>query len=57
MPPAEFDRCVQAGGRVRTKTLSGGRYLHLCFLNGKSFAGEVRTKQKATKIRSKSHGG
>jgi hypothetical protein len=30
---------------VRTRTISGGRYQHICFLNGKSYAGEVKTKQ------------
>lgn len=40
--PAAFTRCVKAGGRVRTKKLSGGKYIHLCFLKGKSYAGEVK---------------
>ncbi len=44
MSPIAFDNCVKDGGRVRTKTLSGGRYVHICFLNGKSYAGEVKTK-------------
>jgi len=44
--PQAFDRCVKGGGRVRTKTLSDGRYMHICFLKGKSYAGEVKTKQK-----------
>ena len=47
--PAGFDRCVKNGGRVRTKKLSGGRYMHICFLNGKSYAGEVKTAKKITK--------
>ena len=42
--PESFNQCVKNGGRVRTKTLSGGRYLHICFLAGKSYAGEVKTK-------------
>ena len=44
--PQLFDSCVANGGRVRTKKLSGGKYIHICFKNGKSFAGEVKTKQK-----------
>lgn len=44
--PADFERCVANGGRVRTKTLSGGRYIHICFLDGKSYAGEVKKKLK-----------
>jgi len=48
--PAGFDRCVKNGGRVRTKKLSGGRYMHICFLNGKSYAGEVKTAKKKSKL-------
>ena len=44
--PRDFERCVKNGGRVRTKKLSGGRYMHICFLNGKSYAGEVKTKKR-----------
>jgi len=44
--PADFTRCVAQGGRVRTKKLSGGRYLHICYLNGKSFASEIKQKGK-----------
>ena len=43
--PAGFDRCVKAGGRVRTKTLSGGRYMRICFLNAKSYPGHVKKKK------------
>lgn len=44
--PASFDNCVRRGGKVRTKTLSNGRYIHLCFRQGKSYRGEVKTKKK-----------
>lgn len=44
--PAAFNKCVKSGGRVRTKKLSGGRYVHLCFQGGKSQAGEVKTRKK-----------
>lgn len=47
--PAAFDACVKAGGRVRTKRLSKGRYIHICFLKGKSYPGEVKTKKKGKK--------
>lgn len=43
--PESFDKCVSGGGRVRTKTLSGGRYMRICFLNGKSYAGEVKKRK------------
>lgn len=42
--PADFLKCVREGGRVRTKKLSGGRYMPICFKNGKSYAGEVHKK-------------
>ena len=41
--PKDFDKCVKNGGRVRTKKLSKGEYIHICFINGKSYAGEVKT--------------
>jgi len=44
--PAAFDRCVKMGGRVRTKDLGNNKYMHICFFKGKSFAGEVKTKQQ-----------
>lgn len=40
--PEDFLRCVNAGGRVRTKKLSGGKYIRICFLKGKSYASEVK---------------
>ena len=43
--PAAFLKCVASGGKVRTKKLSGGRYIKLCFKNGKSYAGEVHKKK------------
>lgn len=43
--PEGFNRCVKGGGRVRTKTLSDGQYMHICFKDGKSYAGEVKKKK------------
>ena len=43
--PAAFDACVSGGGRVRTKKLGGGKYMHICFKDGKSYAGEVKKKE------------
>jgi len=40
--PAGFDKCVKDGGRVGTKKLKGGKYMHICFLKGKSYPGEVK---------------
>jgi len=43
--PKNFERCVAQGGRVRTLKLSSAKYMHICYLNGKSYHGEVKTKQ------------
>lgn len=47
--PAAFTKCVKSGGRVRTKKLSGGKYIHICFIGGKSHAGEVKQAKKKGK--------
>lgn len=44
--PKAFDNCVKKGGRVRTMLKSKGRYMHICFIGGKSYAGEVKKKKK-----------
>jgi len=44
--PKGFEMCRKAGGKIRTKQLSSGKYMHICFLNGKSYPGEVKTKSK-----------
>jgi len=44
--PANFDKCVNEGGRVRTIKIKGGKYMHVCYDKaGKSHAGEVKTKE------------
>jgi len=44
--PADFDKCVKEGGRVRTMPVKGGRFMRICFDKaGKSHAGEVKTKE------------
>lgn len=50
--PKEFNQCVRKGGSVRTVSgpnknhgLKKGEYRRYCFLKGKSFAGETKTKQ------------
>ena len=42
--PASFDRCIAKGGRVRTKTLKGGKYLRICYKDGKSYPSHVKRK-------------
>ncbi len=44
--PQAFDQCVSSGGRVRTKKLSPSKYMHVCFKDGKSYAGEVKKVKK-----------
>jgi len=40
-----FLDCVNKGGRVRTISLPKGKYIHVCFIGGKSYRGEVRKKE------------
>jgi hypothetical protein len=51
--PAAFDKCVADGGRVITKTINKTQYMHICYINGKSYSGEVKTKKAAGKPRRK----
>ncbi len=44
--PAGFEMCVSKGGRVRTKRINAKTYMHICFLDGKSYAGEVKNYKK-----------
>ena len=44
--PADFDRCVANGGKVRTKRLNATEYAHVCVLNGKSFMGYPKKYKK-----------
>ena len=44
--PTEFDACVKNGGRVRTLDLKDDKYQHVCFIGGKSFAGDVKEKKQ-----------
>jgi hypothetical protein len=46
--PKAFDACVRGGGRVRTKSLSGNRYMHICFKRGHGYAGHVKTKRASS---------
>ena len=50
--PADFEKCVKEGGRVRTKTLSDGRYIRICYdKSGKSHAGEVHERRNGEKLK------
>ena len=44
--PKAFYECAKKGGKIRTRELGNGKYMHICFYKGKSYAGEVKTKEK-----------
>lgn len=43
--PQDFYNCVYNGGKVITKKVGKGKYIKICYLNGKSHPGEVKTKK------------
>ena len=49
--PKAFDDCVSAGGKVITKRVNKGHYMHICFPKGggSSVAGEEKTYKKVLK--------
>jgi hypothetical protein len=51
--PQGFEMCRKKGGKIRTKSLSGGKYMRICILNGKSYPGEVKKYKKV--LKSKQH--
>lgn len=44
--PESFLKCQKDGGRIRTITLKGGRFMRICYLDGKSFPSEVKEKKQ-----------
>jgi hypothetical protein len=41
--PADFNKCVADGGRVRTIKIGKGRYAHICYDKaGKGHMGEIK---------------
>jgi len=50
--PADFEKCVREGGRVRTITPKPGTYIHVCYdKSGKSHTGEVHHEKKGKTIK------
>jgi len=47
--PKDFEDCVKRGGYIRTKKLPGGKYIHICFDDRGSHAGEIKVKKKKKK--------
>jgi len=44
--PAKFKECIAKGGKVRTVKIGTTKFMPICFVGGKSFPGEVRTRKK-----------
>jgi putative hemolysin len=44
--PKPFDMCRKQGGKIKTKEMKDGKYMHVCILNGKSYASEVKSKSE-----------
>ncbi len=43
--PEKFDKCEAEDGKIRTKSLPGGKYIHICIKGGKSYGGYVKKKK------------
>jgi len=45
--PAAFTSCQKKGGKIRTVIINKkkGTYMRVCYLNNKSYPGEVKTKK------------
>ena len=43
--PEDFDKCRREGGKIRTKDVGHGQYIHICIEKaGKTHGGEVKTR-------------
>jgi hypothetical protein len=45
MAPKGFDECRRQGGKIKSVSVGKGKYMHICFLNGKSYKGEVKERK------------
>lgn len=43
--PKTFKEAIKNGARVRTKKLPDDKFIHIAYLDGKSFAGEVKNNK------------
>lgn len=43
--PQGFDNCRKNGGRIRTKKMGKNKYMRICWKNGTSYSGEVKTRK------------
>jgi hypothetical protein len=46
--PFDFEKCRKQGGKIRTKDINKSQYMHICILDGKTYAGEVKDKQSTS---------
>lgn len=44
--PKAFDKCVEDGGKIRTRQVPGNKFQRICVLGKKVFAGEIKKKKK-----------
>jgi hypothetical protein len=51
--PKDFLNCVKNGGKVVTKKIDKDRYMHICYLDGKSYTGEIKYKESSKEKNSK----
>lgn len=51
--PKDFERCVADGGRVITKRVNANEYIHVCYINGKSYSGEVKQYKRLSMSKGK----
>ena len=47
--PQAFLNCIAKGGRVRSKRVNKAQYVKICYLNGKSYSGEVHNYKSVTR--------
>jgi len=45
--PAGFEKCRAQGGRIRTIKPNANTYMAVCYIGGKSYAGERHKVKKA----------
>lgn len=49
--PKAFTDCVKNGGKVITKKLPKGKYMHICYdKEGNAYPGEVKEKKSSAEV-------
>lgn len=47
--PKDFEKCIKDGGKIITKKVNSKQYIHVCYIGGKSYSGEVKDYKKVLK--------